>query len=169
MKLTKILLPMAAAAFLFVGCGTKDPEANLAPEKCEISGVEAPLWVCGNLDSISKGDKKYASASAPMSKLGREFSRKQALSKARANMAEDLKSDVISQVQEEAAERQIDDNVTVNRISEQVTKQIAALTLKGTSQASSWEDKVGKELYVLISIPKANIDTEIEKAFNSAN
>lgn len=167
MKLTKIILPVAAAALLFVGCGSKDPEANLAPEECIVSGLEAPLWVCGNLDSLSKGDKKYASASAPMSKLGREFTRKQALAKARANMADDLKSDVISQVQEEASERQIDDNVTVNRVSEQAIRQISSLTLKGTSQVSSWEDTVAKDLYVLIAIPKANIDDEINKAFDS--
>lgn len=168
MKLTKIIVPVALATFLFVGCGKKDPEANLAPEKCVISGAEAPLWVCGNLDNLSKGDKKYASASAPTSKLGREFVRKQALAKARANLADDLQSEVISQVQEEASERQIDDTTMVNRVSEQAVKQIANMTLKGTSQVSSWEDPTTKELYVLIAIPKSNINDEVQKAFNSA-
>lgn len=158
-----IVLGAIAAGFVLTGCGQKDPTLNLAPKECVVSGLEAPLWVCGNLDDLNAGDKLYSTGSAKLSELGREFSRKQALASARANLADAINADVISQVQEEAKERQIDDNVAVERMSEQAVKQLSNETLQNTAQASSWEDTVGKELYVLVSIPKSSIKVKVKE------
>jgi len=158
---------LVCSAIFFVACSYKDEKKIEIPE-CVIAQAKAPSWVCG---TYSENDRLLAVGSAPISKLGYDFTRKEALANARASLVQQIELEVKAKVETYMNTAGLNENEAVQKVTTIVSKQTSNKVLKESKQISFWENPNDRYIYVLVAISKSNIDKniddEIKKALNS--
>ncbi|QOY53219.1 LPP20 family lipoprotein [Candidatus Sulfurimonas baltica] len=164
-KLNKSITSILVASLLsiaFTGCGDKTPEPQLTKldERCHIDSVLAPEWVCGN--SKIEGTMT-AVGSAQFSKLWEGFSRREAISNSRSNLAHQIKTVVKDKVETFTRSTGIGEAEVADKVSTQVSKQVAKVTLNGSKQMKYWQSPKTKDIYVLIGVAQSSINDVVKK------
>ncbi len=145
----KVLVALWTTALLFSGCSNKDPEVVEESFECRIAGALAPTWACGN----SELEGYYSAVgSAPLSKIGHGFSRREALANGRSNLAQQIETLVKDKVETFARSTGIGAGEVADKVSTQVSKQVAKVTLQGSKQVKYWENPNNGDIYLLVSI-----------------
>ena len=168
-KKTSTIFFISLASIFFVSCSSKTQDINeIAVTECTIAGAKAPLWACGN---YSDENRFVAVGSAPMSKLGHDFSRREALANARTNLVNDIELEVKNRVESYMNSTGLKESESIERVVTMVSRQTSSMTLKESKQISSWENPNDNFIYILVAIPKANIEktinSEVQKALDS--
>lgn len=167
-KVSTIFIVLSTSIF-FVSCSSKEEKINsLTQNECTIAGAVAPIWACG---SYSEDNRFLAVGSAPMSKLGHDFTRREALANGRTNLANQIEIEVKNKVETYMNSTGIKDSESIQKVVTMVSRQTSHLTLSESKQINSWENPNDGFLYILIAISKANIekniDSEVKKALDS--
>lgn len=161
-----VLFSLGAAMLIGItGCSSKEevkPEEPVA--ECVVEGAKAPEWVCGSSDVPGY----YTSVGgAPFSKLGLSFSRREALANGRSNLAQQIESEVKDKVATFAQSTGVGDNEVADKVSTQVSKQVAKVTLKGSKQIKYWQAP-SKEIYLLVAVPQSTVNQEVKSQVASS-
>ncbi|MBQ3034076.1 MAG: LPP20 family lipoprotein [Deferribacterales bacterium] len=140
----KLLLLVVALSFVAVGCGSKEPESVPAMHACLVG---APDWVInGGVEGGLSGV-----GSAQIGKAGINFARTEALSVGRDEIARILSVKVNNMFKNFTQSTGIGDEETVDKVSANVSKQIASQMISGSKQMGSWVSPCN-ELYILVGI-----------------
>ncbi len=162
-KLLQNGLTMLAAAWLLGGCSHKDPDPDGLKSQCTIQGVEAPRWVCG----LHHESTAYTGVgSAKIGALGFGFAREEALTNARADLAQqaslELKSRLNNYYRSTGAAQE-----EAERVAEQVSQIAAEATIADSKQIAYWEHPDTKTIYVLVKADKKSVIQSLKKRLSS--
>lgn len=146
-----------STVLLLSGCSTKQPDISKAQAECVIQGEEAPNWVCGNDQKID-GNLFYSVGSASTSKLGYSFTLREANADARSNLAQRVETEVKDKIERFARSTGVEKNEVADKVSTQVSKQVAKVTLTDSTQIRSWEHPKSGALFVMIAVDKNNVN-----------
>jgi hypothetical protein len=155
---------LAALLLGVSGCGDKAPE----PEddfKCRIEGSLAPEWACGN--SPVEG-AITAVGSAPLSKLGQGFSRREAMANGRSNLAQQIQTLVKDKVETFTRSTGVGGAEVADKVSTQVSKQVAKVSLQGSKQIKFWQHPSTKDIFVLMSVSESSMNEEVKRSVASS-
>jgi len=161
MKLQKLLIgSVAAFMIILTGCNDAQPKPNTpASSECIVEGIEAPNWVCG-IDNQAK-DYFLDVGIAQMSNGGFGFTRREALANARSNLAQQIQTLVKDKVENFTRSTGIGTTESIDKVSTQVSKQVAKVTMNGSVQKAFWQTP--NNIYVLVSMPKENVMKAAQK------
>lgn len=169
MKTTVVSLFVAAIlAATFTGC-SKTPDAVSSEQegdfRCHINNTLAPEWACGN-----EGLEGAITAvgSAPMSKLGEGFSRREAIANARSNLAQQIQTLVKDKVTTFARATGVGGAEVADKVSTQVSNQVAKVTLNGSKQMKRWQDPTNNDIYVLVGVNESAMNQEVQNQVKSS-
>ncbi len=127
----------------------------------------APSWV---LSPEVKGSKIAAVGSAKIGKAGLQFARTEALANARDELARMIEIRVKNMVKNFMQVTGVGDAETVDRVSVQVSKQVAYQTIRGSKQVALWRSPCN-ELFVLVGVDpemvKDFIKTQVETSLKN--
>ncbi len=164
--LGSIFLATALVA-TFTGCGDKQPSPaeEEADFRCRIDGQLAPEWTCGNsgLDGAIT-----AVGSAPLSKLGQGFSRREALANGRSNLAQQIQTLVKDKVETFTRSTGVGGDEVADKVSTQVSKQVAKVTLNGSKQMKYWQNPSTKSIYLLVGVSEESLNQEVKNQVKSS-
>ncbi len=159
------LAGLMAISFL-TSCGKKKEQAatGFEGDPC-LKG--APAWV---LNPQVEGAQIAAVGSARVGKAGLQFARTEALANARSELARMMEVRVKDMVKNFMQVTGIGDAETVDRVSVQVSKQVAYQTINGSKQVSIWMSPC-RELFVLVGVDpemvknfiKTQVETSLKK------
>ncbi len=144
----KVLLVMIVFMFgcvFLAGCG--GGSGKIANKEMANEFKDAPAWVLGG--GVEGGNS--AVGSARIGNAGMNFYRTEAMSQARSELARQLSLKVKDLVKNFQQVTGIGDDETVDKVSSQVSKQVASQVLTGSKQKDMWVAP-SKELYVLVVI-----------------
>ena len=168
LKTTK-LLSFAFIALLATGCNSKQelkpieqpptPTANQVKNKLD----GAPKWVIDHTNQ----DLLMASGSAAPTKAGYQFQLTEARAQARSELARQISVKVGDMTKNFLQVTGIAKGETVDKVSSQVSKQVANETIAGSRQKDIWVADDG-ELFVLIVIDAAELSKSIKNSLNSS-
>ncbi len=157
---------LAAALLLGIsGCSNKEAQAPEDDFKCRIDGSLAPEWACGN---VSETGMITAVGSAPLSKLGQGFSRREAMANGRSNLAQQIETLVKDKVETFTRSTGVAEGEVADKVSTQVSKQVAKVTLKGSKQIKYWQNPGTQDIYVLMSVDESAMNQEIVNSVKSS-
>jgi predicted small lipoprotein YifL len=157
-KITSILLSSTLALTL-IGCGAETPKPEEADFRCRIDGSLAPEWTCGN---SMIADTITSVGSAPLSKLGQNFSRTEAMSNGRSNLALQIETLVKTKVEQFARSTGVGAAEVADKVSTQVSKNVAKVTLQGSKQMKFWQNPANQDIYVLVGLPEGNVNAAVK-------
>ena len=160
-----LLTVSLVSTLILTGCSDKDPEAVQDNFECRIAGSLAPAWACGNSNIDG-----YVTAvgSAPLSKIGHGFSRREALANGRSNLAQQIETTVKDKVTTYARSTGVKDSEVADKVTEMVSKQVAKSTLAGSKQEKRWQDPKNKDIYILVSISRDSFNKSAKDALQSS-
>lgn len=148
---TKALLTTSAAALLLIsgltGCSKKEAPTP-EPEECNIDGAKAPEWVCNEGGDMEGG--LVAVGSADKSMAGRSFQRTEAVAAARDALARQMSVKVKNMFKQFQAVTGVGDDQTVDKATQNVSKQLASQTLTNSKVNKKWINPKTGEMYVLV-------------------
>jgi hypothetical protein len=156
----KLIISMCIAA-VFIGCSSKN-QTTPQTKECVIENQEAPVWIC-----VPQDTKDYIVAVGSAEKsLDFSFQRKEALADARDALARRIEVKVKNIFKRFESVTGAKNNKTAEKVVENVSKQVANITLRNTKILATWQSKNGT-LYVLVGVPKKNIEEEIKTSLSS--
>ena len=149
--MSKTLSNIALASIVALGltaCGGQ-PAAPAAKnwDKCMEQGVEAPPWVC--VPDMAGGIA--ATGSAAKSPAGTGFQRQEAMANGRDALARQISVKVKNMFKNFTQQTGVGTDVQVEKLSSNVSKQVASQTLNGSAQKGRWIAPDGS-MYVLVAI-----------------
>jgi len=160
----------AVLAASFTGCNKKATPEELAEQeqadfRCRIDSQLAPEWACGNANldgSIT------AVGSSPLSKLGQNFSRREAMANARSNLAQQIETLIKDKVELFARATGVGGAEVADKVSTQVSKQVAKVTLNGSKQLKFWQNPSTQSIYVLVGVDESAMNQEAQNSVKSS-
>lgn len=157
--LTKSLMTAILMTTL-IGCSSEMHKPDLVEGgECLIHGEQAPLWACGG---YMEANRYLGVGSAPLSKLGYDFSRKEAATNARADIAQQIEAQIKSKL--DSYQRSTGaDEMTAERVVTQVARQTSELTLNDSQQVSYWQHPETEVIFLLLGIDKATVNNAIDR------
>ncbi len=162
-----MLISLSAMVVLGVtGCGgdTPKPAEEEGDFRCHKEGVLAPEWACTPDVAGAFADV----GSAPLSAAGEGFSRREALANARSNLAQQVESKVKDKVETFVRGTGIGSGESVDKVTTQVSKQVAQVTLKGSKQVKYWQNPKTNTIYVEVAVPESSINEEAKAAVKTS-
>ena len=165
----KFITTLSLSAFIaisFSACG-EQPKPNKKEEadfRCRIDGQLQPEWVCGNDTGVEGA--YTAVASAPMSKMGRNFTQVEAIAQGRNALARTIEVKVKNKIEQFARSTGVGSSEVADKVSTQVSKQVANVTLSGSRMMKS--RLVGNTLYVLVGVPEKSVNQTAKEAVKSS-
>ncbi len=157
LKLTTLALS-AALAVTFTACGGEQPKPETPAVAPGLAG--APMWV---LDPTVEGGIA-AVGSAQKSPGGLQFQRTEALANARDELARTLSVKVNNMIKNFAQSTGIGDQQTFEKVTQQVSKQVASQTLSGSKQKAIWLNPATGELFVHVVLDPASVQAAAKNA-----
>lgn len=158
----------ASILIALTGCTTKKSVDYQKPQsECEIDGISAPSWVCGN-DQSPPGGVYLGIGSAPMSKLGYGFTVREAAADARSNLAQRIETSIKDKIERFARSTGVQKNEVADKVSTQVSKQVAKVTLNDSKQIRSWQHPENGALFVMVSVSEENVNREAKSGVLSS-
>jgi len=150
-KITSLALATIVAA-IFTGCSNKKDVAPPVIIPCTQDGVVAPNWTCSPADTL---DGFYSDiGSAPYSKLGVDFTRREALASARSSLSQQIKVLVKDKVEHFSRSTGLGDKEFADKVSTHVSKQVAKVSLIGSKQTNFWQHPGNKKIFILAAVNK---------------
>jgi len=165
-KFVGSLVIVATVAATFVGCASKEAEPEEVTFHCEQDGVRAPKWTCNPATGLEGAITELGSA--PYSKLGAGFTRREALANARSNLAQQIESLVKDKVETFARSTGVGASEVADKVSTQVSKQVAKISLKGSKQVDFWQNPKNKTIYILVGMDENAMNEEIQNSVKSS-
>jgi len=162
-----LLISLSTIAVLgLTGCGGADvkPAQEEGDFRCKKEGVLAPEWTC---TPIVEGSFSEV-GSAPLSAAGEGFSRREALANGRSNLAQQVESTVKDKVETFVRGTGIGAGESVDKVTTQVSKQVANVTLKGSKQVKYWQNPKSNTIYVLVAVPESSINESAKDAVKTS-
>lgn len=165
MKTSSILSTslITLSILFFSACSSKEQTEVVKPKimesECKVKGEEAPAWVCGSYD---EQNRYIAVGSAPMSKLGHNFSRNEALLNARSNLVNRIEIEIKNRAESYMRSSGISENEMVEKVVTQVSKQTASRTINDSKQISYWQSEEDETIYLLVAVDKATINNSVD-------
>ncbi|MDF1882205.1 LPP20 family lipoprotein [Sulfurimonas sp. MAG313] len=150
----------------FTGCGDNAKPSDEVTFKCEQDGVLAPKWTCNPGVGLEGAITEVGSA--PYSKLGAGFTRREALANARSNLAQQIESLVKDKVETFARSTGIGGREVADKVSTQVSKQAAKVSLRGSQQVNFWQHPQNKAMYILVGMDENSMNKEIKNNVQSS-
>ena len=163
----KTILTLTALSILaFFGCSFMEEVVipNPVEGECIISGVNAPSWACG---SYEEETRFVAVGSAPISKLGHNFSRTEAVANGRSSLVQQIQLEVKNKVESYMRSSGVKDEELVEKVISQVSRQVSKVTLEGSKQISYWENDGDNSIYVLVAVNKNTVIKYMNEAISS--
>jgi len=160
---------LALAAILtatFTGCGDDAKPSDEVVFHCEQDGVRAPQWTCMPDSSVEGAITDLGSA--PYSKLGAGFTRREALANARSSLAQQVESLVKDKVETFTRSTGVGTREVADKVSTQVSKQTAKVSLKGSKQINFWQHPQTKTMFVLVGINENAMNEEVKNNVKSS-
>ncbi len=165
-KVILMLGILIISPIIIIGCGatkkeikeTKVQEQGLAKEF-----ANAPKWVLDS--SAEKG--LIAVGSAKVGKAGMQFARTEALANGRDELARIISVKVSNMTKNFGQTTGIGDNQTVDKVSSQVSKQIASEVLNGSRQKEMWVSSIG-DVYILVIVDTSLIKQMVKDGIESS-
>jgi PBP1b-binding outer membrane lipoprotein LpoB len=167
-KTLKRVALIAVALITMTACSNKEAtpakkEAYNPTFKCMQEGVEAPQWTC-----IPEVDGYYAGVGvAEKSAAGIAHMRRVALMNGRSDLAQQIQTEVKDKIEGFTRATGNGSAETVDKVTTAVTKQIAKVDLKGSKAVNMWQAPSGA-IYMLVTVPKSEVNKEVKKAVKSA-
>lgn len=159
-KITTVL-SMFAVTLLLSSCGSNEVKEDVAD--CvfpDAPDVAAPGWVC---DEPVPGIAVSAVGVAEKSAAGHSFMKTMAVTAARAQLARNMRTEILDSVQQFAETTGAADSETVDKVNTSVTKQITNETLVGTKVYKTRTSPNGA-LYVLLGMDAENAAAATQNA-----
>lgn len=160
----KIILTLMLVSIIAVGCGKK----AAVPKIDDVCFNGAPAWVY--TPELEGG--LAAAGSAKVGPAGMQFARTEAMASGRDELARMLTVKVQNMVKNFTQTTGIGDAQTVDKVSAQVSKQVADQTLNGSRQKDIWQSPCG-ELWVLVildpTLVKAQTAQAVQSSFRNDN
>lgn len=156
----KILLPVFLVGILMLSFGCSSKQVALDGSKLNACFSDAPTWV------IAGGAEGGVSAvgAAKISKAGFNFSRTEALANGRDEIARILAVKVNNMFKTFTQSTGIGDTETVDKVSANVSKQVASQMLSGSKQLNLWvAPSPCDEIYVLVGVDANMAQTAIKE------
>ncbi len=147
----------------FYGCAGKKDAEFAKQDRGEFKG--APSWV---IDSGSSYEGGLASVgSARIGDAGISFARTEAMANARSELARQFGVKVKDLVENFTKTTGIGDAQTVDKVTENVTSQVAQQTLTGSKPKNSWISE-SATLYILVVIDPASTINNVKNAVKTS-
>ncbi|NOQ31227.1 MAG: hypothetical protein GQ570_08905 [Helicobacteraceae bacterium] len=150
-NILKISTTTLVLSLLLVGCGAK-PEVESAKQtfECVQDGIEAPAFTCNPYFEGSIVALGVAKMNAGNDK---EFQRVEAMSSGRDALARTIEVKVDNLFKKYKGTTGTGENATFDKVSSDVSKQLASQTLKGSKQVgNSWRHPETQELFILVAV-----------------
>lgn len=164
-RLTKLTL-IGLSAVIIAGCSDKKPEPKegYTPTfECKQEGVLAPRWTC-----IPEVQGFYAGVGiAEKSAAGMAHMKRVALMNGRSDLAQQIQTQVKDKIEGFTKATGFGQGESVDMVTTAVTKQVAKVDLKGSKAIDMWNAPSGA-LFMLVTLPEANVNTEVKKAVKSS-
>jgi len=165
MKLTPIAVTLVAA-FALAGCGHKPHKEEVAECKfLENPSEKAPSWACAPY--AVEGFKDTGFGSYQKTGAGAQFAMDQAAAKARAQLANQMKSRISQMIRDYAGTTGAGASETVDRAASSTTQQITAESLTGSKIVRQAVDAKGN-VYVLVGMDLEGSNKRIQEALNTS-
>jgi hypothetical protein len=142
---------------IFISCSTTTTTKGEVRIDQKLS--KAPKWVFKPEYEDSLASYGYSK----ITKAGLNFARVEALSNARDELARILKLKVKNMVKNFTEATGIDDSEAIDRVSTQVSKQVANEVLQGSKQKDMWISPEN-ELFVLVAIDKNAVSQYVKNS-----
>lgn len=165
-KLIGSVVLAATLAATFTGCSGKDAKPEEVSFECRQDGVLAPQWTCMP-DSGVEGSITDL-GSAPFSKLGDGFTRREALANGRSNLAQQIQTLVKDKVETFTRSTGVGGSEVADKVSTQVSKQVAKVSLQGSKQLNYWQHPTTKTMYILVGINENSMNEEVKNNVKSS-
>eukprot|EP01156_Anaeramoeba_ignava_P012503 Anaeramoba_ignava/a490927_8.p1 GENE.a490927_8~~a490927_8.p1 ORF type:complete len:187 (-),score=-0.04 a490927_8:303-863(-) len=152
---------LICSSVFFSACSSKEEvyTPNKVEGECIINGEKAPMWVCGSYEN----PLQYTDVgSAPLSKLGHNFSRNEALANGRNNLVNQIELEIKNKTESYMRSTGIGENEMVERVIKQVSKQTSSMVLNNSKQISYWQNPADKTIFLLVAVDKADVDGKID-------
>ncbi len=165
MKLTPIAVGLVAA-FVLAGCGSNKKKEEVAECKfLENPSERAPQWACAPY--TVEGFKDTGFGSYQKTAAGAQFAMDQAAAKARAQLANQMKSRITQMIRDYAGTTGAGATETVDRAASSTTQQITAESLAGSKIVRQAVDAKGN-VYVLVGMDIEGGNKRIQEALNTS-
>lgn len=155
------LLIMISSLMLLLGCTSKT--TSKGEIKLDQKLTNAPRWVFKPESDDGLASYGYSK----ITKAGLNFARVEALSNARDELARILKVKVKNMVKNFTEASGIDDTEAIDRVSTQVSKQVANEILQGSKQKDMWISPEN-ELFVLVTIDKSTVNQYVKNSVTTS-
>lgn len=157
-----LLIVLVISAFAVAGCSSKQQAVTGAQfNKCY---KDAPSWV------IMGGAEGGISAvgSAQIGNAGLQFARTEALANGRDEIARMLQLKVSNMVKNFTQTTGIGDDQTVDKVSANVSRQLANQTLTGSKAKETWISSECNELFILVVADAPSMEKDIKAQITSS-
>lgn len=146
------------------GCGGAKPATKEEADfRCKQENVLAPSWTC-----LPMVEGAYAGVGiAQKSGAGMGHMRTIALANGRADLAQQIETQVKAKVETFTRTTGVGDNETVDQVNTAVSKQLAKVDLQGSKAVDSWQAPSGA-LYLLVTVPEATVNGEVKNAVKTS-
>ncbi len=163
----RVLFSALTATSLLVlsGCGSTAPST---PDfnKCMIDGTQAPNWVC-RPNSV-EGGLVALGVAQPNAANDYQFQLDEATAAARDSLARRIEVKVKNMFKQFKETTGVGKDATFDKATQNVSKQIASQTLRGSKVINSWQSPTTRALYVLVGIPAQDMQQVKENIKNQA-
>jgi len=164
-SVTKITLLSLVIAF--TACSDKEPEPENKPYvatfECKQENVLAPRWTC-----IPEVDGFYAGVGiANKSAAGMAHMRKVAMMNGRSDLTQQIATQIKDKMQGFTQTTGNGQSETVDAVTKAVTDQAANVKLTNSKAVDMWNAPSGA-LYVLMTVPEAEVNTVVKGAVKSS-
>jgi len=166
-KILKYGLSIAVAgSIMFSGCGSSSQPSKPAKTfaSCSIKGVQAPDWVCM---PEYKGSIVAVGIAKPNAAEDLSMQRAEAMADARDALARQIEIKVKNMFKKYVATTGAGKAQTYEKATQNVSKQIANQTLRGSKQLSFWQHPKTGELFLLVGVPTESVKEGMEKAIKT--
>ncbi|MBU1599183.1 LPP20 family lipoprotein [bacterium] len=167
MKRTILILGiLTISSMMIIGCGgaIKETKGTKVQEKGLVKEFDkAPGWVLN--PSVEKD--LAAVGSAKVGKVGMQFARTEALANGRDELARIMSVKVSNMVKNFAQVTGLGDSQAADKVSSQVSKQVASEVLSGSRQKDMWISPSG-DVYILVVVDTSLIKQVVKDSVQSS-
>ncbi len=157
----KLVFAIGIGVLIFSGCSSKNEVQKT--QMCQIDGTNAPQWICQ--DANEKG-MITGVGSAEATPLGFNYQKTEAIAAARDEIARKISIRVKNIFKRFESSTGIGKEQTAEKVTENVSKQLAYETLRNSKLLKMWKSPKGT-LYVLVGMPKEEVAQEIKTSLES--
>ncbi|MDR0664650.1 MAG: LPP20 family lipoprotein [Helicobacteraceae bacterium] len=165
-KAMGLALATAVAALILGGCGGKQPD-TAAEGKCLNDSAEAPKWVCipylndQTIAGLGTAQKN------PANDYGFQFSQAQA--EGRNAIALSVETNVRAAIDSWQRNTGLGDSAVFEQNKENVSRQTAFLSIKGSKVADTWQHPSNGTLFVLMAAPLDQTENAMMTSLRNEN